>query len=452
MAKTKRTVEEAEVAAAANSDSKLITQSKLRHFANGFWNRIKTRYDGTFKNASISDSNGDVKKLTFTKTDNNVHEVELTDYVRIQDRNAFKQDVSVDNVSIESNRHIGDPNRNTSNNRSLGFRGLTSNSFVDGYVSDLVILVDSDAATGSSTTWKVWAIKKGETRNGDVVKKIIQQNGSNDIQTNVLSFNDNGTTRKCVMIPINEEFAEEVYFIVRSQNTKCNVCENIDPKYRPDVINMNDNQPPITPGSTRDWNSGGITDANTAIMYLIGRESIGSLYNKIKALEKDSGLYVKQEETTATGGNGKGGKVVKLDDSGKLDKNMLPSIAINEYFTVTEFTHDKLNEIKDRFENGDVVVVNNSTNINHGKKYLCIKKDDTTSTNLTDAFIELNSKDGSVLSVNEKTGAVTLALEAAADKLKLKITGAGGTTDAVETAVDIITDTEIDAIIRDLQD
>ena len=181
MAKTKRTVEDVNVAAASN-DSKLITQSKLSRFATNFWARIKDKYDGTFKEVRLSDSTSRDKKLTFTRVSGtNPLEINLKDYARLQDRNAFKQDVSVDNVSIESNRHIGDPNRNTSDNRSLGFRGLTSNSFVDRYVSELVILVDSEATVGSPTTWKVWAITKGETKERDVVKKIIQQNGSSDI-------------------------------------------------------------------------------------------------------------------------------------------------------------------------------------------------------------------------------------------------------------------------------
>ena len=66
MAKTKRTVEEAEVAAAAaaNSDSKLITPGSLNRFATKFWDKIKDKYDVTFKAARITDE----KKLIFTKT------------------------------------------------------------------------------------------------------------------------------------------------------------------------------------------------------------------------------------------------------------------------------------------------------------------------------------------------------------------------------------------------
>ena len=172
MAKIKRTTEEVKAAAAASNDSKLITQSKLNRFATGFWTKIKRRYDNALNGARLSDSTSQDKKLTFTRVGGtDPLEINLKDYARLQDRNAFKQDVSVDNVSIESNRHIGEPSSNASNRRSLGFRGLTSNSFVDGYVSDLVILVDSDATAGSSTTWKVWAITKGETKERDVVKK-----------------------------------------------------------------------------------------------------------------------------------------------------------------------------------------------------------------------------------------------------------------------------------------
>lgn len=433
MAKTKRTAED--VKAAASNDSKLITQSKLSHFATGFWTKIKTRYDGTFKDARLTDD----KKLIFTKvSETNPLEINLKDYARLTDKNNFKQDVSADNVVILSNRQIGDPNSNTSENRSLGFRGLTNNSFVDGYVSELVILVDSDASVGSQTTWNVWAIKKGETRDRDTVKKLIQQNGSNDIRVNVQSFNDNDTTRKYVIIPINEGFTEEVYFIIRSQYTRCNVRTNIDSKYHPDVVNMSRDQPPMNQGGLINWGSNSTN--NTAIMYLRGRESIGSLSEKLNKLNSDSGLYVKQNEvSTTTSPN----KVVRLDDNGKLDKNMLPSIAINSYFPITEFTDNGLRNIV--YENGDVVVVSST-----GKKYLCINKVEGQA-NSTTNFIELNSKDGSVVSVNGKSGEVNLELEATADKLKLKIRSGSDTTNIVETSVPIVTDADIDSIIDGLQ-
>lgn len=447
MAKTKRTVEEAEVtaAAAANSDSKLITQSKLSHFATKFWDKIKTRYDGTFKNASISDSNDSVKKLTFTKTDGKTHDVDLSDYVRLQDRNAFKQDVSADNVAISSNRHIGSRFETTSRDRSLGFRQLTTNSFSDGYVDHIRIYMPNNINPGTSSTWFVWAIKKGENndKNRDRVVEVIHRSK----ELSVDSITENSTEKRFVKIPINKYFENDIYFIVRCTNHNVEVVTEINDKYKEDVVNMNNGQPPMNQDELIDWGVGVNEKSNTALMYLFGRESIGTLSLKLNKLNSDSGLYVKHSETTDTGGTrDTANKVVKLDNDGKLNKNMLPSIAINEYFTVTEFTNDALQNLG-HFENGDVVVVSNDGVVT--KRYLCVDKEHNTN-NLIKGFVELNSKEGMVQSVNGKNGAVTLALEAAADELKLKITGGEGAADV--TSVPIVTEGDINSIIEGLRD
>lgn len=449
MGKTKRTVEEVNVAAASN-DSKLITQSKLSRFATNFWARIKDKYDGTFKEVRLSDSTSRDKKLTFTRVSGeNPLEIDLRDYARLQDKNDFKQDVSADNVVILNNRHIGTSFEYTSQHRSLGFRGLTTDSFSDGYVDHIRIYMPTDIAPGTNSRWFVWAIKKGanNNKNEDRVVKVIH----NSRELSVDSITENSEVKKFVNIPIEDSFGNDTYFIVRCTTHNVEVVKNIESKYREDVVNMSHNQPPLTENSIIDWaNGSNVTNANTAVMQLFGRESIGSLSQKINKLNSDSSLYVKQEETTDTGGAAeKAGKVVKLDNTGKLNKNMLPSIAINEYFPIDDFTEDILRNT--RYENGDIVVVTNNSSSNYGKKYLCINKDDNATTNLKSAFIELNTKDGSVISINDKSGAVNLTLEAAADQLKLKITGVGGTADVTETSVDIITNEEIDSIIERLQ-
>lgn len=447
MAKTKRTVEEAEVtaAAAANSDSKLITQSKLRHFANGFWNRIKTRYDGTFKNASISDSNDSVKKLTFTKTDGKTHDVDLSDYVRLQDRNAFKQDVSADNVAISSNRHIGSRFETTSRDRSLGFRQLTTNSFSDGYVDHIRIYMPNNINPGTSSTWFVWAIKKGENndKNRDRVVEVIHRSK----ELSVDSITENSTEKRFVKIPINKYFENDIYFIVRCTNHNVEVVTEINDKYKEDVVNMNNGQPPMNQDELIDWGVGVNEKSNTALMYLFGRESIGTLSLKLNKLNSDSGLYVKHSETTKTGGTDNADKVVRLDGQGKLNENMLPSIAINEYFKIDQFTHEKLDAIKEQFQNGDVVVV--TSGADKGKRFLCVDKEHNTN-DFREGFIELNSKDGSVVSVNGKNGAVVLGLAATEDSLKLTIEN--GTDPAVEKNVPIVTEGDIDLIINGLTD
>lgn len=439
MTKTKRTVEETEVAAAAaaNSDSKLITQSKLSHFATKFWDKIKDKYDGTFKSVRLTND----KKLIFTKINSNEDVINLEDYVRIQDKNDFKQDVSADNVAISSNSHIGTTTSFLSMDRGLGFRQLTTSTFVDGYVDHIRIYLEG-SVTGNAT-FKVWAIKKGANRDADRVGKVIHQ----AISLEVNSLGEGPTTEKFVIIPIKQSFTDETYFIVKCSTHVVKVANTIKPEYLGDVVNLNDRQPPDDSGLGINWeaNANG-RDTNTAIMYLYGRESIGSLALKLNKVSPDSGLYVKHSETTAVGGNGEGGKVVKLDGSGKLHKDMLPSIAINEYFTVTEFTHDKLNEIKGKFENGDVVVVSNNGVVT--KRYLCVDKEHNTD-NFIEGFVELNSKEGMVQSINGKNGAVTLALEATTDKLKLNIRSGSDTT---TTEIDIVTDGEIEEIINNLRD
>lgn len=445
MAKTKRTVEEAEVAAAAaaNSDSKLITQSKLSHFATGFWARIKRKYDVSFKDATLTED----KKLKFTKIEGtDTVDIDLVEYARLKDKNEFKQDVSADNVAILSNRHIGSRFETTSHNRSLGFRQLTVNSFSDRYVDHIRIYMPNNINTGTNSTWFVWAIKKGanDNKSEDRVVEVIH----NSKNLSVDSITENSTEKKFVKIPVNKSFENDTYFIVRCTTHEVGVVSEIDDKYKKDVVNMNNSQPPLTENSVIDWGNGHNADSNTALMYLFGRESIGTLSLKLNKLNSDSGLYVKHSETTNAGGETNADKVVKLDSSGKLNKNMLPSIAINEYFSIEQFTHDKLNEIKEQFENGDVVVVTGS-GADHGKRFLCVDKEHNL-TNLVGGFVELNSKDGVVKSVDGKIGDVVLNLVATENSLKLTI--GNGTGDAVEKIVPIVTDSDIDSIIAGLRD
>ena len=445
MAKTKATKD---VKVAASNDSKLITQGGLNRFATKFWDKIKRRYDGTFKSARLTESDSTDKKLIFTKTDDTEAEVDLRDYVRLQDKNEFKQDVSADNVAILSNRHIGTSVGSDSRDRSLGFRQLTTNSFSDRYIDHIRVYVSDTDNTSTSSTWFVWAIKKGANgKEGDTVAKVICNNQTFTVDT----VNENSVEKRFVKIPVNQSFEDDVYFIVRCATHKLEVVSDINDKYKKDVVNMNSGQPPMTQDELINWGAGINADGNTALMYLFGRESIGTLSLKLNKLNSDSDLYVKQEETTNTGGTAeKANKVVRLGDNGKLDKDMLPSIAINEYFEIEQFTHEKLDAIKDRFENGDVVVVTGE-GVNKGKRFLCVNKQNNLG-NLVDGFVELNSKDGIVKSVNGKIGEVNLELEATADKLKLKIRSGSDTTSIAETSVPIVTDGDIDSIIAGLTD
>ena len=410
--------------------SNLINKTRLQKFAEGLWTKIKGRYDNTFKEAEITASTDTAKKITLTRVNDTTKEISLEDYARLQDKNEFKQDVSADNVGIANNSHIGNTKGFTSINRGLGFRQLTTNAFVDGYVDHIRIYLEG-SATGNAT-FKVWAITKNATdRTQDRVKKVIHQSTSLAVQ----SITEGATERKFVIIPVKESFADETYFIARCNTHNVEVAQTIKAEYTNDVVNLNNVQPPDAENSVIDWNVN--ADSNTAIMYLYGRESIGSLALKLKQTQADGSNYVLKSETTATSAPN---KVVKLDEHGKLNKDMLPSIAINDYFSVTAFTDEQLRTLT--YENGDVVVVENGGVVS--KRYLCIHKGATNSTN---EFVELNSKDGVVQSVNGKVGAVELQLEATDDKFKLNITSNGST---VATEVDIISEADINSIISGL--
>lgn len=417
--------------------SNLINKTRLQKFATDFWAKIKGRYDVAFKEARISASESAEKKITLTRiSETNPVDVSLADYARLQDRNEFKQDVSADNVGIANNSHIGNTKGTASRNRGLGFRQLTTNAFVDGYVDHIRIYLDG-SATGNAT-FKVWAITKGATdRAQDRVKKVMHSS----ISLTVQSITDGATERKFVIIPIKESFADETYFIARCSTHDVEVAQNIKPEYTNDVVNLNNVQPPDAENSPIDWD-GVNSSNNTAIMHLYGRESIGSLALKLKQTQADGSNYVLKSETTATGGTDNAGKVAKLDQDGKLDATMLPAIAINEYFTATDFTHAALSQLT--FQNGDVVVV---TKGNKAKRYLCVDKEHN-ATDLRNAFVELNDKSGVVTGVEGRTGNVTLALETTDDKFRLKINGDGGT--EVVKELDIISEAEINSIINGL--
>lgn len=411
--------------------SNLINKTRLQKFATDLWAKIKGRYDETFKEAEISASESADKKITLTRVNDQTEEISLADYARLQDRNEFKKDVSVDNVGVVNNSHIGTRQTVTSRNRGLGFRQLTTSAFVDGHVDHIKIYLDG-SATGNAT-FKVWAITKGATDRAQDRVNAVAFSGNLSIET----VQENGQAKKIVNIPINKSYATETYFILRSTTHDMLVVDGIDQKYHNDAINLGDtNQPQDTAGSQINWDSNAV-GANTAIMYLYGRESIGSLAEKLKQTQADGSNYVLKSETTATSAPN---KVVKLDEHGKLNKDMLPSIAINDYFSVTAFTDEQLRTLT--YENGDVVVVENGGVVS--KRYLCIHKGATNSTN---EFVELNSKDGVVQSVNGKVGAVELQLQATSDKVKLNITSAGST---VATEVDIISEAEINSIISGL--
>lgn len=414
--------------------SNLINKTGLKKFADGFWTKIKGRYDNAFVNAEIPETE---KKIKFTKAGGGeTKDVSLEKYARLQDRNEFEQDVSADNVAIIDNKYMGSNLGFTSNDRSLGFRQLTTNAFVDGYVDHIKIYVDKDN-TSDTSTWKVWAITKGPNgKESDRVAKVIR----NSEALKVNSITEGTETKKFVIIPVKESFTNETYFIARCLTHNVEVAQTIDSKYKNDVVNLNKSQPPDQENSQITWTDN--ATGNTAIMYLYGRESIGSLALKLKQTQADGSNYVLKSETTdGTGQETKAGKVLKLDNNGKINSDLLPAVAINEFISVSGATWQE-SIITSEYQNGDVIFHENTQ-----KRYLCVDK---TKPFDNGRFVELNSKDGVVSTVNGKTGAVELNLLSTTSEVKLTIGNAGSGT-PVEKVIPIISDDEITEILDSLQ-
>ena len=423
--------------------SNLVKQSQLKEILQHSWDQTKHRYDGAFKEVELTPNTGTEKKLKFTKVSGGTTvDVDLKDYARLTDQNNFKKDVAADDVAIINNSHIGSNISFDSQNRSLGFRQLTTNSFVDGYVDHIRIYVDNTNANTDST-WTVWAITKdANSKDNDRVGKVICD--SKVLEVN--SVTEGAETKKFVKIPIEASFALETYFIVRCTTHKLQVMGTVNQEYSNDAINMSTSEPPMQQGQVINWGNGGNVPNNTAIMNLYGRESIGSLALKLKQTQADGSNYVLKTDTTDTGGTGKGGKVVKLDSDGKLNKNMLPSIAINEYFPITAFTDAELQRLT-HYENGDVVVVTGATD--RGARYLCINKDGENLAHLTDAFIKLNDKAGVVTTVNGGTPDTqgNIAVTATQNGTGITMTFGSNGGRPVEIAA-YMTDQEVDEIKR----
>lgn len=396
--------------------SHLVKQSQLKEILGHSWTKTKDRYDGAFVDAEIPTTD---KQITFTKVNNTKKNVSLADYARLTDQNNFKKDVAADNVAVIDNSGIGARSTHTSKNRGLGFRQLTTKAFKDGYVSHIKIYMDNRLQANTATTWKVWAITKGETdKNGDRVKEVVLAQN-----LNVQAVQEGGQEKKIVEIPVNKSFEKETYFIVRC-NQDVLVATDIKPEYEDDVVNLNNIQPPDTVDSPIDWVAGVNSKGNTAIMYLYGRESIGSLSEKINAIKSGQVLSVNNQrpDTTgnitigishiqdleaklnekvpkadlvATGGTAaERDKVPKLDANGKLHTSFIPEIAITRVKTAANKTEAQglIGEGANQLQTGDVVVLEDT------KKAYMYKGDNTN--DFANDFLELTMGNGTVKKIS----------------------------------------------------
>lgn len=256
----------------------IVKHDQLSEIASELWTKAKKRdiealaYDPNTK--TLKGTNSSNADLSVSTT--------LTDLVSINDRAKFTKDVSVNDAGAATNINIGTVDNNQSKDRIVGYRGLTSKKFVDNYIEKLVVHTKSDLDDDTNTTWKVWSVKKGTNRDEDRIVKAYHNNGTISALSKTLSVN--GVSRKCIEIPIREEFDSETYFLVKCTSHPMQVVVDIKQDFRADVINISE-EPSSTPGSTIRFNTN--SDNNTAIIHLVGRESITSLAEKLRKTQAD---------------------------------------------------------------------------------------------------------------------------------------------------------------------
>lgn len=257
----------------------IVKHDQLKDIAGDLWTKAKKRditaleYEAATK--TIKGKNPDNTSLSIS--------AQLTNLVAIDERAKFTKDVSVDDAGSINNLHIGRLDGGDNLNRFSGCRGITSKSFVDKYVSHLLVLVDPTLPVGEQTNWQVWAIKKGNTKNDDVVWRAYHT--SRTIEVPVEEYTINNTTYRCAKITINEEFAEEVYFIVQCVGKKVRVITDIPAGHTDDVVNLS-KAPPTAQNSSIEWN-GYNANQNMLALCLVGRESITSLAEKLRKTQAD---------------------------------------------------------------------------------------------------------------------------------------------------------------------
>lgn len=252
----------------------IVKHDQLEDIAGDLWTKAKKRDIERFEYDSGTKT---LKGKNSTDATLSIN-VELTDLVSINDRAKFKKDVSVNDAGTANNLYIGTLDGDQSQNRILGYRGLTSASFVDNYVSELIVYAKSDLAENTQTNWNVWAIKKSDAKEQDTVKAIFHKNN-----VQVKSITINGRAEKCVRFAIDREFDEEVYFLVRCVSHQVKTCLPLN-THKPDVVNISE-PPGDREGQTFSWTTN--EPNNTAIMHLVGRESISSLAEKLRKTQAD---------------------------------------------------------------------------------------------------------------------------------------------------------------------
>lgn len=152
--------------------------------------------------------------------------------------------------------------------------------------------------------------------NNTVIEHLMVQGTSTAIENTYSEI----SCSKIISVPINRIFDREVYFMVGAKGMVWNEARYANVT----ASGGNDGMPSI---GTRLYPNNTNYVGKTLV--------IGQGLSIQEGFEKAITTYNTVNQATASGGNDKVGKLVKVSDTGKLDESLIPAIALNEVIPAT---------------------------------------------------------------------------------------------------------------------
>lgn len=213
-------------------------------------------------------------------------------------------------LSTINNTRATEPSTGTNIYSATPSFRVSANTFVD----KIIIGLGDNVEVGS----EVIGINIGTVGvdNNTVIEHLMVQGTSKAIENTYREI----SCSKIISVPINRIFDREVYFMVGAKGMVWNEARYANVT----ASGGNDGMPSV---GTRLYPNNTNYVGKTLV--------IGQGLSIQEGFEKAINTYNTVNQATASGGNDKVGKLVKVSDTGKLDESLIPAIALNEVIPAT---------------------------------------------------------------------------------------------------------------------
>lgn len=213
-------------------------------------------------------------------------------------------------LSTINNTRATEPSTGTNIYSATPSFRVSANTFVD----KIIIGLGDNVEVGS----EVIGVNIGTVGvdNNTVIEHLMVQGTSTAIENTYSEI----SCSKIISVPINRIFDREVYFMVGAKGMVWNEARYANVT----ASGGNDGMPSV---GTRLYPNNTNYVGKTLV--------IGQGLSVQEGFEKSISAYNTINQATASGGNDKVGKLVKVSDTGKLDESLIPAIALNEVIPAT---------------------------------------------------------------------------------------------------------------------